>query len=153
MAELWIKEHVLFKFRQMLWMTLQKRWHRCTYPSAGLVLCTLMPEVGNIKPKIYRSDGYKIEFCFDLLRIDDILLYIHLLVRVGSESSAMTFWEGCYGQDTHWTRKRQTWLLDSLLSRDTVGKSSDVSAPEPPHPWNEVSVRPAPASEHTAARN
>lgn len=54
-----------------------------------------MPEVGNIKPKIYQSDGYETEFGFDLLRIDDILLYVHLIVRVGPESSAVTFWEGC----------------------------------------------------------
>lgn len=153
MVELWIKEHVLFKFRQMLRMTLQKRWYRCTDPPAGHVLRTPMPEVGNIKPKIYQSDGYETEFGFDLLRIDDILLYVHLIVRVRPESSAVTFWEGCYGQNTHWTRDRQAWLLDSLLSQDTVGKTSDVSAPEPPYPWNEVSARPAPASWHMTAWN
>lgn len=91
MVELWIKEHVLFKFRQMLRMTLQKRWYRCTDSPAGHVLRTPMPEVGNIKPKIYQSDGYETEFGFDLLRIDDILLYVHLIVRVGPESSAVTF--------------------------------------------------------------
>lgn len=62
MVELWVKEHVLLKFRQMLHMSLQKRWHQRTRPSTGPVFYTPMPQVGDVRLKIYQFDGYKLEF-------------------------------------------------------------------------------------------